>query len=54
LEGETPDNNIAKARAIVQPLAEAGATWWLESMWWDNITVEIVRRRIHQGPPRVD
>jgi hypothetical protein len=54
LEGETPGNNHGKARAIVQPLAEAGATWWLETMWWDNITVEIVSKRIQQGPPRLD
>jgi hypothetical protein len=54
MEGETPGHDTAKARAIVQPFIEAGATWWLESMWWDNITVEIIRKRIRQGPPRVD
>jgi alkanesulfonate monooxygenase SsuD/methylene tetrahydromethanopterin reductase-like flavin-dependent oxidoreductase (luciferase family) len=54
LEGETPGDDTDKARAIVRPLAEAGATWWLESMWWDNITIEIVRKRIQQGPPRID
>lgn len=53
-EGETPGNDSAKARAIVQPFAEAGATWWLESMWWDNVTVEIIRQRIRQGPPRIE
>jgi alkanesulfonate monooxygenase SsuD/methylene tetrahydromethanopterin reductase-like flavin-dependent oxidoreductase (luciferase family) len=53
-EGETPGNDSTKARAIVQPFAEAGATWWLESMWWNNVTVEIIRQRIRQGPPRID
>jgi hypothetical protein len=52
-EGETPGNDSVKARAIVQPFAEAGATWWLESMWWDNVTVDMIRQRIHQGPPGI-
>jgi alkanesulfonate monooxygenase SsuD/methylene tetrahydromethanopterin reductase-like flavin-dependent oxidoreductase (luciferase family) len=32
VEGETPGDNREKATAIVRPFAEAGATWWLESV----------------------
>lgn len=38
---------------IVGPLAEAGATWWIESMWDVAGEIETVRQRIHQGSPRV-
>jgi alkanesulfonate monooxygenase SsuD/methylene tetrahydromethanopterin reductase-like flavin-dependent oxidoreductase (luciferase family) len=54
LEGETPGDDPAKASAIVEPLAEAGATWWLEDVATAPYTiggVEGVRRRIKQGPP---
>jgi hypothetical protein len=54
MEGETPGSDASRARTIVQPFAQAGATWWLESMWWDNVTVDMIRQRIRQGPPRVD
>jgi hypothetical protein len=32
LEGETPGDDLANASAMVYPLAEAGATWWLEDV----------------------
>jgi alkanesulfonate monooxygenase SsuD/methylene tetrahydromethanopterin reductase-like flavin-dependent oxidoreductase (luciferase family) len=51
-EGETPAGNPRQAAEQVRPLAEAGATWWLESRWsagddWESA----VRERIRQGPP---
>lgn len=52
LEGVTPDDDPAATRAQLQPLAEAGVTWWIESRW-ENATVESLRERIRQGPPRI-
>lgn len=40
------------AAAVVRPLAEAGATWWIEADW-NGATVDSLRRRILAGPPRV-
>jgi alkanesulfonate monooxygenase SsuD/methylene tetrahydromethanopterin reductase-like flavin-dependent oxidoreductase (luciferase family) len=56
MEGETPGDNPAEARALVQPWVEAGCTWWIEHRWGElnspNV-LEIVRKRIRQGPPRL-
>ncbi len=54
-EGETPHDDPARAAAIVRPYAEAGATWWLESMWeWEGVTRNYdMRTRIRSGPPRI-
>ncbi|TDW69472.1 LLM class flavin-dependent oxidoreductase [Kribbella pratensis] len=44
----------AQARAIIEPLAEAGATWWDERQLIrgkDFYRLEPVLRRIEQGPP---
>ena len=56
--GKTPGDS-AQGAEIVQPYAEAGVTWWLESIspWsyggddqnWDTVAM---RTRINQGPPR--
>jgi hypothetical protein len=54
MEGETPGDDRQRADAIVTPLAEAGVTWWLESVWATPETqggVEGMRARIRQGPP---
>jgi hypothetical protein len=56
MEGETPGDDPGRAREIVSPLAEAGVTWWLESVWATPETqggVEGMRARIRQGPPRL-
>lgn len=53
VEGETPGDDAAAARAIVAPFAEAGATWWIEAHWGDGVTVAQLQARIQQGPPRV-
>jgi alkanesulfonate monooxygenase SsuD/methylene tetrahydromethanopterin reductase-like flavin-dependent oxidoreductase (luciferase family) len=42
----------ASATAVIGPLAEAGATWWIESDW-AGATVDSLRRRIGGGPPRL-
>lgn len=54
VEGETPGDDPARAADIVRPLAEAGVTWWMESVWHTPETlggVEGMRGRIRQGPP---
>ena len=53
-EGNAP----IKAARKVQPLAEAGATWWLETRWTMDASLspakvqEKIRRRIELGPPK--
>ena len=56
IEGETPGVDTARAADIVGPLAESGATWWLESVWAGPETeggLDGMRTRIRQGPPSV-
>jgi alkanesulfonate monooxygenase SsuD/methylene tetrahydromethanopterin reductase-like flavin-dependent oxidoreductase (luciferase family) len=46
--------DAAKSRALVEPLAEAGATWWDERQLitgTDFYRLDPVMRRIEQGPP---
>jgi alkanesulfonate monooxygenase SsuD/methylene tetrahydromethanopterin reductase-like flavin-dependent oxidoreductase (luciferase family) len=52
VEGQTPGDDPDKAAAQVRPFAEAGATWWNESMW-DAPDDGRVLARIRQGPPRM-
>jgi alkanesulfonate monooxygenase SsuD/methylene tetrahydromethanopterin reductase-like flavin-dependent oxidoreductase (luciferase family) len=59
IEGMTDIEDRAKASAAVRPFADVGVTWWIESMWQHPIfqqmsTVEGLRQRIRQGPPRED
>lgn len=54
MEGETPGDDPQRGVAQLQPLVEAGLTWWLENVWDTPRTqggVEGMRRRIAQGPP---
>ena len=53
-EGETPGDDLEQAATIVRPWAEAGATWWMEARWGQGVTLEDLRTRIRQGPPRID
>ena len=53
-EGQTPGEDPEAAASIVRPYAEAGATWWIESSWTPPNAPEDLRRRIRQGPPRID
>lgn len=49
-QGVTPADPEA-ARAIVEPWADAGATWWVEADW-TNGSVEATGARILAGPPK--
>jgi len=59
LQGATPGDDKAKAASIVAPYAEAGITWWLESIapyrfgqdFDGKWPVEALRQRVLQGPP---
>ena len=53
-EGVTPGDDPERAVSMVRPLAEAGATWWIESPWSPPNEPEDLRRRIEQGPPRIE
>ena len=52
-----PEGRQAAAEKAVA-LEEAGATWWLESMWdametmWEPDTQKYIQERVEQGPPR--
>ena len=49
--GRTSGTDAADV-AHVAAFAQAGATWWLEH-FAPKLTVEQVRKRIQQGPPRL-
>ncbi len=55
LEGETPGDNPRRAQAKVKPFKDAGATWWLDSMWSETMLNRKGRtkvlKRIREGPP---
>jgi alkanesulfonate monooxygenase SsuD/methylene tetrahydromethanopterin reductase-like flavin-dependent oxidoreductase (luciferase family) len=53
LEGQVDANDPDAVREKVAPLAEAGATWWIESRWDEHETPESLLERIRQGPPRL-
>lgn len=50
VEGETPRNDPIRAKSIVRPYADAGATWWIESNWTSPDLNEI-KARVKEGPP---
>ena len=51
IEGVTPTGDPGRWAETVGPLAEAGATWWIESMWEAPGGPDAVRARIAAGPP---
>jgi hypothetical protein len=51
VEGQTPGDDRESAQATVRPWMGAGATWWIEAMWFTP-EPEVVLERIRQGPPR--
>jgi alkanesulfonate monooxygenase SsuD/methylene tetrahydromethanopterin reductase-like flavin-dependent oxidoreductase (luciferase family) len=51
VDGITPADDPRAAGAITRPVAEAGATWWVEADWSGG-GVEALRARIAAGPPR--
>jgi alkanesulfonate monooxygenase SsuD/methylene tetrahydromethanopterin reductase-like flavin-dependent oxidoreductase (luciferase family) len=52
VSGSTPVAEPDAAAGRVRPLAEAGATWWVEADWTSG-SVDALRDRILAGPPRV-
>ena len=52
-EGVTSGSDPSADRAQLEPLAEAGATWFIESRWEDDQNVNVLRERIRMGPPRL-
>ena len=53
IEGTTPAADPAAATDRVGPLADAGATWWIEADWEAMSDVSAQRARIEAGPPQV-
>jgi alkanesulfonate monooxygenase SsuD/methylene tetrahydromethanopterin reductase-like flavin-dependent oxidoreductase (luciferase family) len=56
LGGATPGGDAAGTRAVIGPLAEAGATWWDERQIQTSEAIDRlapVLRRIEQGPPHL-
>ncbi len=47
---KTGKKDIARVEAI----AEAGGTWWLESMYAQHNSIKELRARIRKGPPRIN
>ncbi|MBA2753941.1 MAG: LLM class flavin-dependent oxidoreductase [Chloroflexia bacterium] len=52
-QGTVPGDDPGAATETIGPLAEAGATWWVESPWDEPNGPDEVRARIWQGPPAV-
>jgi hypothetical protein len=53
VEGTTPADDPSAAVRRVRPMAEAGATWWIESDW-STFEVGAMRARIAAGPPPLE
>ena len=53
IEGVSPGADPAWVASTLQPLAEAGATWWIESRWEAPNDYETLLARVRQGPPRL-
>ena len=52
-EGVTSGTDPAADRARLEPLARAGATWWIESRWASDQSPRTLFERIRHGPPRL-
>jgi alkanesulfonate monooxygenase SsuD/methylene tetrahydromethanopterin reductase-like flavin-dependent oxidoreductase (luciferase family) len=52
--GDTPVDDPSAARAIVEPYAQAGATWWIERFHGTRGPLRHTRERLRAGPPRRD
>jgi alkanesulfonate monooxygenase SsuD/methylene tetrahydromethanopterin reductase-like flavin-dependent oxidoreductase (luciferase family) len=53
VEGETSGTDAKANRATLEPLIDAGATWWIESRWEDHESFESLLQRVRKGPPGV-
>ena len=52
IEGVTSGTDHASDRAFLEPMAEAGATWFIESRWEDETATSLLDR-IRLGPPHI-
>lgn len=50
VEKTSPGDDPKSAAEMVRPWADAGATWWIESMWEEQDPSKW-RKRLQQGPP---
>jgi alkanesulfonate monooxygenase SsuD/methylene tetrahydromethanopterin reductase-like flavin-dependent oxidoreductase (luciferase family) len=50
--GITPADDPAQAAATAREFAEAGATWWTERINSSRGSLQQMRARVRQGPPR--
>ena len=50
--GFTPGDDPRVGASKVSPYVEAGLTWWIESLSPQRGSLEEMRRRVQQGPPR--
>jgi hypothetical protein len=50
--GYTPGTEPGRAREKIGKYINAGLTWWLESLFGMKNSIENMRKRIQQGPPR--
>jgi alkanesulfonate monooxygenase SsuD/methylene tetrahydromethanopterin reductase-like flavin-dependent oxidoreductase (luciferase family) len=56
VEKQTPGDDLERGEEILRPWADAGATWYIESMWEtmdEPDGQEKVLKRIKQGPPKI-
>jgi alkanesulfonate monooxygenase SsuD/methylene tetrahydromethanopterin reductase-like flavin-dependent oxidoreductase (luciferase family) len=53
VEGESSGTDAKANRATLEPLIDAGATWWIESRWEDHESFESLLQRVRKGPPAV-
>lgn len=53
IEGVSPSDDPAWVDKELRPLAEAGATWWIESRWEEPNDPATLLARVRQGPPRI-
>lgn len=53
LEGVSPGDDATWVDGHLRPLADAGATWWIESRWEAPNDIGTLRARVRQGPPRL-
>ncbi len=53
MDGKTPGDDRERAVKIIRSWADAGVTWWLETMW-ETRELERVLERIGQGPPQME
>ncbi|WP_152362247.1 LLM class flavin-dependent oxidoreductase [Microlunatus speluncae] len=53
IEGVSPGDDQTWIDEQLRPLADAGATWWIESRWEQPNDPATLLARVRQGPPRI-